>query len=131
MLHVFFLLHCCSTRDRFRGEPLAPGCISVFVRGGDKAAESAVFTSEHYEAVAKRLRQVDPALTNQVRRLMGKEAHYKNKSTQLALPDVKAIVIPGVPLTAERQEQPTWVFSGWQSRVQMRVASTNRCDKNT
>jgi hypothetical protein len=71
------LMRCCfartappsppaASRDRFRGEPLSPGCISLFVRGGDKAAESAVFTAQHYEGMVKRLRQIDPALTNQV-----------------------------------------------------------------
>ncbi|WIA30221.1 hypothetical protein OEZ86_000312 [Tetradesmus obliquus] len=53
-------------QERFRGAPLAPGCISLFVRGGDKAAESAVFSSQHYEGIVQRLRQIDPALTNQL-----------------------------------------------------------------
>lgn len=61
------LSRIASHRERFRGAPLAPGCISLFVRGGDKAAESAVFSSQHYEGIVQRLRQIDPALTNQVR----------------------------------------------------------------
>jgi glycoprotein 6-alpha-L-fucosyltransferase/import inner membrane translocase subunit TIM50 len=35
-------------------------------RHGDKLDESPVFTDSHYEAVTKRLRQTDPALTNQL-----------------------------------------------------------------
>uniref|UniRef100_A0A383W9G6 Alpha-(1,6)-fucosyltransferase N- and catalytic domain-containing protein n=1 Tax=Tetradesmus obliquus TaxID=3088 RepID=A0A383W9G6_TETOB len=51
---------------RFRGSQLAPGCISLYIRHGDKWDESPVFSDAEYEAVTKRLRQTDPALTNQL-----------------------------------------------------------------
>ncbi|KAF6258519.1 hypothetical protein COO60DRAFT_1270691 [Scenedesmus sp. NREL 46B-D3] len=45
---------------------LAPGCISLYIRHGDKVDESPVFSDREYESVTKRLRQADPALTNQL-----------------------------------------------------------------
>jgi predicted metal-dependent phosphotriesterase family hydrolase len=45
---------------------LQPGCISVYIRHGDKVSEAQIFPDEHYEAVIKRLMQTDPALTNQL-----------------------------------------------------------------
>jgi hypothetical protein len=55
-------------RDKLRGLPLAPGCVSVYIRHGDKHTEHKTYDDSEYEAALVHLRQVDPTLTRQVRR---------------------------------------------------------------
>jgi hypothetical protein len=53
-------------RDKLRGLPLAPGCVSVYIRHGDKGSEHKTFDDAEYEAALEYLRSVDPTLTRQV-----------------------------------------------------------------
>lgn len=53
-------------RDKLRGLPLAPGCVSVYIRHGDKGTEAQVYEDSRYEEALVKLRSIDPSLTRQV-----------------------------------------------------------------
>ncbi|KAF8062779.1 hypothetical protein HT031_004109 [Scenedesmus sp. PABB004] len=53
-------------RAKFRGAALAPGCVSLYVRHGDKGTEAPTFTDAQYEAAVLRLLADDPALSRQL-----------------------------------------------------------------
>lgn len=57
-------MHTC--RDKLRGLPLAPGCVSLYIRHGDKHTEHQTYNDSEYESALEHLRQVDPSLTRQV-----------------------------------------------------------------
>lgn len=72
LLLLLLLLCSClaaagyGSRDKLRGLPLAPGCVSVYIRHGDKHTEHKTFEDWEYEEALKHLLQVDPSLTRQV-----------------------------------------------------------------
>jgi hypothetical protein len=53
-------------RSLLRGRPPAPGCVSLYVRRGDKAIEAPVFSDEEYANLTRRLVEEDPSLRRQV-----------------------------------------------------------------
>lgn len=53
-------------RDKLRGLPLAPGCVSLYIRHGDKHTEHQTYNDSEYESALEHLRRVDPSLTRQV-----------------------------------------------------------------
>lgn len=55
---------CC--RAKLRGAPLAPGCVTVFVRHGDKGKEAKLYEDFQYEDALKQLHTLEPSLTRQV-----------------------------------------------------------------
>jgi hypothetical protein len=57
---------CCAHRDKLRGLPLAPGCVSLYIRHGDKHTEHKTYNDSEYEQALNQLRRVDPSLTRQV-----------------------------------------------------------------
>lgn len=57
-------MHTC--RDKLRGLPLAPGCVSLYIRHGDKHTEHQTYNDSEYESALEHLRRVDPSLTRQV-----------------------------------------------------------------
>jgi hypothetical protein len=61
------LAELAARRQRqLRGGELRIGCVSLYVRHGDKGTESPVFTDEQYEMATTKLRRLDPSLTHQV-----------------------------------------------------------------
>jgi hypothetical protein len=52
--------------EKLQGLPLQAGCISLYVRHGDKAAEAKVWEDPAYDAAAQQLRNIDSSLTHQV-----------------------------------------------------------------
>jgi hypothetical protein len=52
--------------QKLRGIPLQPGCISMFVRHGDKVTEAKVWEDAAYDAAAQKLREIDTSLTRQL-----------------------------------------------------------------
>lgn len=55
-----------TCRDKLRGLPLAPGCVSVYIRHGDKHTEHKTYNDTEYEAALQELLALDPSLTRQV-----------------------------------------------------------------
>lgn len=53
-------------KSKIRGADLRPGCISLYVRHGDKGRESRVFDDAAYEDAVFRLRTMDKRLTRQI-----------------------------------------------------------------
>jgi hypothetical protein len=53
-------------QQKLQGMPLQDGCISLYVRHGDKAVEAKVWEDPAYEAAMEQLRQIDSSLTRQV-----------------------------------------------------------------
>jgi hypothetical protein len=51
---------------KLRGRPLQKGCISLYVRHGDKGTESKTWDDPAYEAALLQLRGIDSSLTRQV-----------------------------------------------------------------
>jgi uracil-DNA glycosylase len=51
---------------KLRGKDLAAGCISLYVRHGDKQSESRVWDDAAYDAAVAQLRGIDSSLTRQV-----------------------------------------------------------------
>jgi hypothetical protein len=52
--------------QKLRGMPLQPGCISMFVRHGDKVTEAKVWDDAAYDAAAQQLRKIDTSLSRQM-----------------------------------------------------------------
>lgn len=55
---------CC--RAKVQGAPLAPGCVTMFVRHGDKGKEAKLYEDAEYEDALNQLRTLDPSFTRQV-----------------------------------------------------------------
>lgn len=53
-------------KEKLQGAPLQDGCISLYVRHGDKAVEAKVWEDPAYDAAMQHLRQIDTSLTRQV-----------------------------------------------------------------
>lgn len=53
-------------QERLRGLQLQAGCISLYVRHGDKSVESKVWDDVAYESAVTQLREIDSSLTRQV-----------------------------------------------------------------
>lgn len=53
-------------RNKLAGQDPQPGCISLYVRHGDKGNEAVVFEDAAYEAALHRLLATDPSLRNEV-----------------------------------------------------------------
>ena len=53
-------------KDKLQGVPLQEGCISLYVRHGDKGVEAKVWEDPAYDAAANQLRHIDSSLTRQV-----------------------------------------------------------------
>lgn len=45
-------------RAKLRGQPLAPGCVSVYIRHGDKHTEHQTYEDPQYEEVLSQLLKV-------------------------------------------------------------------------
>jgi hypothetical protein len=52
--------------SKLRGKDLKAGCISLYVRHGDKHVEAKVWDDAAYDAAVERLREIDSSLTKQV-----------------------------------------------------------------
>jgi hypothetical protein len=53
-------------RQKLQGKPLREGCISLYVRHGDKHVEAKVWDDAAYDLALSKLRSYDTSLTHQV-----------------------------------------------------------------